>query len=159
VSRDSLTGVDDTKWYAAISIRIKDGSGGADGGVDFRTVLADITNFETDVESFNCRWALRRDTVPDNPTWVQSPDDIKDGETALKYDISAVDVQDASGNLTGDFIDGGYLDSNETVDKQNNSEDANYRITDGSTVTLLFKAAPGELGDLRNIVLKWNERW
>lgn len=159
VAIDSLS-IDDTKWHHAVSIKLKDGSGGADGSIDFRHVLSEVFKFTVDVSAERVQWMMRRNTTPDNPSWNQSPPEIDDDEVAVKYDVNSDDVLDGSGNLTGDFINGDRLASGKKNEPDIRIGTADSRITDGSVFTLLFRVIPASTtSTLNDIVFKWDEDW
>lgn len=155
---NEVTGIDDTKWYHAISFKIKDGTD--IGSIDFSHVLAQVGGFDVDTDQNAYRWQIRRGTTPDNPVW-ENPTSAEDNqdETALKVDTNSADIQDGSGNLTGVMLDGGNL-----AEGGNNSEevrdiDATGEIVGEQIVSLVFKAVPGATGTVSNIYLRALERW
>ena len=156
--RDQLTGVDDTKWYHAMSFKIKDGTD--IGSTDFTEVLAEIRKFVADTDANSYKWQIRRGTVPDNPNWVtpESHED-KPNETAFKVDTQSVDVEDGSGNDTGVNIDGSILREGKKNVSEVESEDISGEVVNGEIVSLLFKATPSNSGTVSEILFKMGERW
>jgi hypothetical protein len=156
--RETMAGIDDTKWYAAMSFNIKDGTD--IGAIDFGHVIANTVSFTSNPDSTGYRWAVRRGTTPDNPIWENpSSAEDKQDETALKVDVNSADVQDESGNLTGVSIDSGTLAAGEKNKITPNSQGAVGQLNNGEVVTLLFKAVPGGIGDIQDIHFKLDESW
>lgn len=153
-----LITVDDTKWHHAISFQLKDGTD--IGSTDFRKVLANVRKFEADTDANSYKWQIRRGTTPDNPVW-ETPESHEDtpGETAFKVDTNSADVEDGSGNDTGVNIDGGILAEGEKNVAEVNAQDISGDVVDDETVSLLFKAVPGQSGDVSEILFKMGERW
>jgi len=159
VGVDALS-VDDTQWYPAISVQVKDGSGGANGDIDFRHVLSVFDKFEVITSDQRIRWAIRRNTQLTGASFQQSPDDIDDDEIALKYDTSATDANDGSGNVTGSFLDGGRIQPSKKNESDVDTASFENRITNGQIFTLCFRAVDGQsMSTLNDIVLKWDEKW
>lgn len=154
---DSLA-VDDTKWHAAISLKLKDGTD--IGSIDFKHVLGRVLNFEADTDATLYRWQLRRGGTPNNPTW-ETPESHTDtpAETAMKVDTSSADIQDGSGNLTGVFIDGGTLSAGKKNDTNVVTNEPSAAIVNDQVVTLLVQAETGSSGTVSEITLKWTEQW
>lgn len=156
--RASLSAVDDTKWYAAISFRIKDGTD--IGSIDFRHLLIEMQGFSSNPDATAYRWQIRRGTTPDAPTW-ENPSSAEDNqdETGLKVDVSSADVQDGSGNLTGVNVDSGTLAGGEKNKVTPNTEDIPGQLAGDEVATLLFKAVPGSSGTISDIYFKVRELW
>jgi hypothetical protein len=152
--------VDDTKWHHAISFQLKDGSGGADGAIDFRTVLGVVRRFYADTDANSYKWQIRLGATPDNPSW-ENPESAEDkpDETAFKVDTQSADVQDGSGDLTGVHIDSGVLAEGGNNEAAVATEEVDGEITGNLVVSLLFKATPSESGTVSEIYFKVGERW
>jgi hypothetical protein len=155
---DSLSGIDDTKWYHAISFKLKDGSD--IGSTNYRKVLAEIRKFFADTDANSYKWQIRRGTVPDNPSW-ETPESHEDkpDETAFKVDTQSADVEDGSGNDTGVNIDGGILREGQKNVSDVSQEDISGEVVNGEVVSLLFKARPTNSGTVSEILFKVGERW
>lgn len=155
---DTLAGVDDTQWYAAMSFKAKDGTD--IGSIDFTHVLGTLIGMEVLPDTSTYKWQIRRGTVPDSPTW-ESPESAEDkqSETAFKVDTASADVLDGSGDLTGVHVDGGIIQGSGFFTSGLENEGAAGTIVNDQVITLLFKAAPTESGTLGNIFLKIGEKW
>jgi hypothetical protein len=155
---DTLSGVDETKWYHAISFKLKDGTD--IGSIDFRKVLGEVRRFYADTDANTYKWQIRRDTVPDNPSW-ETPESHEDkpDETAFKVDTQSADVEDGSGNDTGVNIDGGMLEEGQKNEAAVSQEEIDGEVEGEQVVSLLFKATPGGSGSVSEILFKLGERW
>jgi len=81
-------------------------------------------------------------------------------ETAVKVDVNSTDIQNASGNATGVFVDGGTLspDSPNNIDVQ--QQNTSGTIVGGETITLAVRAESGvSTGEISDTFLVWQERW
>jgi hypothetical protein len=157
--RDTLTGVDDTQWYPAVSVKVKDGTD--IGTKDFLHVVAEVFGLNVSNDSVPKRWQIRRGTTLDTATW-QDPESVEGNtdETALKVDVSATSIGDGSGNATGYYMDGGTLPSGGNQRRDVTAASATGKITTGDIVTLAFRAQDGEgTGAVNAIDFKWEERW
>lgn len=157
---DGPLSVDDTKWYAAITFKIKDGSDNIGSGRDYSHVLGRTEEFSVDTDANVYRWQVRRGTVPDNPNW-KNPDSAEDkpDETAMKVDTQSADVQDGNGDLTGVHIDSGVLAEGQKNEANISDSDIDGQIPTGQPITLLFKAKPTTSGSISEIQFKVGERW
>lgn len=156
--RQSLSSVDDTKWYAAISFAIKDSTD--IGSIDFSHIIGEIIGFEANPDSTGYKWQIRRGVSLDNPTW-ENPESAEDkqDETGLKVDTSVADVQDGNGDLTGVHLDGGLLTAGEKNKINVDTEKAVGQVSNSQVVTLLFKALPTQSGTVSDILFKLAENW
>lgn len=155
---DSISGIDDTKWYAAISFKLKDGTD--IGSIDFSHVLCDVINFETDTDNSAYRWQLRRGTTPDNPTWETPTTHVdKQDETAVKVDTNSADVLDGNGDLTGVVVDAGTLSSGGNNKAEIQKADTSGQLSGNDVMTLQFQAVPGSSGTITETFLSWGESW
>jgi len=157
--RESLTGIDDSRWYPVISATIKDG---ADfGPIDFEHIIASIARFEADTDSSPYQWQLRIGTEPNDPVWeIPSSHADRPDETAVKVDVNSTDIQDANGDATGVFIDGGTLspDAVNNVDIQ--QQETSGDIVGGETITLAVRGRSSTTGDeIQEAFLVLEERW
>lgn len=155
---DSLTGIDDTEWYPAISIQIKDGSD--IGSIDFSNVISELFNVEYANDNVPKRWQIRRDTTPNNPSW-EDPSGVEGdtGETAMKVDTNSTSITEG-GNATGFFMDGGTIAAGDNQRRNARQAGATGKITRGDIVSLCFRAQPGEgTGAVNAVTWAWEERW
>lgn len=151
--RDSLQNIDNTAWYPAISVRIKDGTDV--GSVDFSHVLAEMEGIELSNDTAPKKWEVRRGTVLNSPSWeTPSSADGDDGETAMKVDTSATALSDR-----GEYIDGGILPSGDNQIRNIQKDGVDGRMTPEDTITLMFQAQPNESGAVSPVFLKWTEMW
>lgn len=158
-TRTSLSTVDDTAWYPAISFKLKDGVDNIGSGHDFTHVLVEFDDFVADTDQAGYRWQIRKGVTLDSPSW-ENPNshDSKPDETAFKVDTTATNAADVDG-LTGVFIDGGTLAAGEKNSTSAEGEEIDGQITNGQTVTLLFQAVPTESGTISEIQWKLGEKW
>lgn len=157
--RDEMTGIDDTQWYPAISTTAKDGTD--IGSTDFRHVITEIFDYEASNDTVPKRFQIRRGTQPTNATWI-SPSSVEGqiDETALKVDVSATDIQDGSGNVTGTYVDGGPVPSGDNQRRGLVDSGISGKITSEEVLTLSFRAQPGEgTGAVSSLKFNWEERW
>lgn len=156
--RDTLAAVDDTQWYPAINIKIKDGTD--IGNINFNHVLANI--FEWSVINGNAamRWQIRRDVTLDTVTW-EDPEHVEGDstETCMKVDTSATTIGDGNGFATGEFLGGGTIPSGGKQRTSIDKEGVDGRITNNDIITLAFRAQAGKSGDISAITFKWEEQW
>lgn len=155
---DSVSAIDDTKWYHAMTFKVKDGTDV--GSINFNEVLAEVRRFYADTDANPYKWQIRRGTVPDNPTW-ETPEshENKPDETALKVDTNSADVLDGSGNETGINVDGGVLAEGGNNEAAVSQEEIDGEMSADDTMSLLFKAKPGASGTVSEILFKMGERW
>jgi len=157
--RATLSGIDDTQWYPVVSATIKDGDDF--GPIDFEHIIASIVRFEADTDSSPYQWQFRVGTEPNDPVWeIPSSHTDTPDETAVKVDVNSTNIQDASGDATGVFVDGGTLspDSVNNVDVQ--QKDTSGTIVGGETATLVVRGQSGTTGgEVSESFLVWKERW
>lgn len=157
--RDTLTGIDDTQWYPAISVQVKDGTD--IGSKDFTHIISEVFGFTASNDNVPKRWQVRRDTTLDTATWVD-PSSVEGNtdETAMKIDTSATSIANGSGNASGYYIDGGILPSGDNQRREATTASSTGKVTENDIMTLAFKAQDGEgTGAVNAINFKWEERW
>ena len=155
--RDELTSVDDTQWYPLVSVKIKDGS---DFPRDLSYILGQTLSFEIDTDNTRYRWQVRQQTAPSSPSWeIPSTHEDTPTETAAKVDVTATDIQDGNGDLTGVHVDGGTLSAGSKNEQEVQQSDSDGQITDDTVISLVIRATPANSGTVSEIFLEWEEMW